>query len=231
MDKYGRKISFFDFYNGVVALDQTAYGVEQRKNIGQLSTYLDKHSRVLDIGCGFGIPSFELQKSFKVSACDVPTLDGRRNKFVELVMEERGIDFGWIEEGVLPFEDGSFDGILLYAVIEHVRDKVKLLKECHRVLKPGGHVFSYRMVNQCAFAEKLATLMGIVTHGDDVVTAQILKDSFGAASLDICGMGYHGWLPENKLPVWPIYWANKILCKIPLVNRYSHDFWVIAKKP
>lgn len=230
MDKYGRKRSFLDFYNGVVALDRTAYGIEQRKNIAQLSTYLEKQSRVLDIGCGFGIPSFDLKKSFVVSACDVPTLDDRRDKFVELVMEERGIDFNWIEEGVLPFDDCSFDGILLYAVLEHVKDKIQLLKECNRILKSGGHIFCYRMVNSKAFAEKLASLMGLFNHGSDTVTSDILCNSFQAASLKICRMGYHGWLPENGLPAWPIYWANKILCQIPLINRFSHDFWVIAKK-
>ena len=39
----------------------------------------------------------------------------------------------------LPFEDGRFSEILCLDVFEHV-DYPPLLKECHRILKPGGRV-------------------------------------------------------------------------------------------
>jgi SAM-dependent methyltransferase len=37
----------------------------------------------------------------------------------------------------LPFEDGVFDEILCNDILEHV-DLVPVLKECHRILAPGG---------------------------------------------------------------------------------------------
>lgn len=42
----------------------------------------------------------------------------------------------------LPFEDGSFDGCLLSHVIEHMdcQDGLRLFREMHRVLRPGGIV-------------------------------------------------------------------------------------------
>jgi SAM-dependent methyltransferase len=42
----------------------------------------------------------------------------------------------------LPFKDNSIDAIMSVAVLEHVREPVAVLKEVHRVLKPGGRVFS-----------------------------------------------------------------------------------------
>jgi SAM-dependent methyltransferase len=42
----------------------------------------------------------------------------------------------------LPFKDGSVDAILNIAVLEHVKSPQLVLKEIHRVLKPGGKVFS-----------------------------------------------------------------------------------------
>jgi SAM-dependent methyltransferase len=40
----------------------------------------------------------------------------------------------------LPFARGSFDGVLLNEVLEHVPDEVTTLREIHRVLRPGGHL-------------------------------------------------------------------------------------------
>jgi SAM-dependent methyltransferase len=41
----------------------------------------------------------------------------------------------------LPFADGSFDLVLSHAVIEHVADAALYLRECARVLAPGGRVY------------------------------------------------------------------------------------------
>jgi len=38
----------------------------------------------------------------------------------------------------LPFENNSVDEILLFHVLEHVVDPLKLVLECHRVLSKGG---------------------------------------------------------------------------------------------
>lgn len=38
----------------------------------------------------------------------------------------------------LPYADGSFDSVVSFQVIEHIRDDRKFLQEIHRVLKPGG---------------------------------------------------------------------------------------------
>jgi 2-polyprenyl-3-methyl-5-hydroxy-6-metoxy-1,4-benzoquinol methylase len=48
-----------------------------------------------------------------------------------------------IHQGLLEeqrFADESFDALTLFEVVEHLRDPRALLKECHRVLKPGGIV-------------------------------------------------------------------------------------------
>lgn len=42
----------------------------------------------------------------------------------------------------LPFKDNSVDCIFIEAVLEHLYDLQKCLKEIHRVLKPGGIVYS-----------------------------------------------------------------------------------------
>lgn len=42
----------------------------------------------------------------------------------------------------LPFESGSFDAVVAQGVLEHVIDPHRAAEEIHRVLKPGGLVFS-----------------------------------------------------------------------------------------
>jgi SAM-dependent methyltransferase/uncharacterized protein YbaR (Trm112 family) len=42
----------------------------------------------------------------------------------------------------LPFADGCIDGVVVQAVLEHVADPVRCVDEIHRVLGPGGVVYS-----------------------------------------------------------------------------------------
>jgi ubiquinone/menaquinone biosynthesis C-methylase UbiE len=41
----------------------------------------------------------------------------------------------------LPFEDGSFDYVVSIEGIEHTENAFRFLRECSRVLKPGGQIF------------------------------------------------------------------------------------------
>jgi ubiquinone/menaquinone biosynthesis C-methylase UbiE len=40
----------------------------------------------------------------------------------------------------LPFEDGSFDGAFLVAVLGEIKDRSGALRELRRVLRPGGRL-------------------------------------------------------------------------------------------
>lgn len=40
----------------------------------------------------------------------------------------------------LPFEDGSFDYVFLMEILEHLQNPSHCLRECKRVLKPGGKI-------------------------------------------------------------------------------------------
>jgi SAM-dependent methyltransferase len=42
----------------------------------------------------------------------------------------------------LPFEGESFDAVVLQAVLEHVVDPVRCVAEAHRVLQPGGYIYT-----------------------------------------------------------------------------------------
>lgn len=42
----------------------------------------------------------------------------------------------------LPFRDGTFDAVIVQAVLEHVLDPHRCVAEIHRVLQPDGLVYS-----------------------------------------------------------------------------------------
>jgi SAM-dependent methyltransferase/uncharacterized protein YbaR (Trm112 family) len=42
----------------------------------------------------------------------------------------------------IPFEDGTFDGVIIQAVLEHVADPYRCVEEIFRVLKDGGVVYA-----------------------------------------------------------------------------------------
>jgi SAM-dependent methyltransferase len=43
-------------------------------------------------------------------------------------------------DGRVPVETGTFDLVLSTQVLEHVADPAAYIRECHRVLRPGGHL-------------------------------------------------------------------------------------------
>ena len=215
-------------FEGVIRLDTTAYGLEQRRDIKSMLKYIPRGAAVLDVGCGFGLPTSQASEYFAMSACDI---DSRgQPDFIEQLMKLRNIDFKWSQSGNLPFGDHMFDALLLYAVIEHVPDKVALLNACRRVLKPSGKIFIFRAVNQHSIAERIVRRLGYATHGNDVVTKSSLIQAAEASGFDVDRIGYQGWLPENMLPRTLVFSLNQLLVRIPWVNRFSHDFFLVATR-
>lgn len=93
------------------------------------------NGRLLDIGSGNG--SF-LAKMKKLG-WDVTGVEPDKEA-VSVSLEKYGLNVfqGTLDEAKFP--DDYFNAITLNHVIEHVLDPVGLLKECRRVLKPGGEL-------------------------------------------------------------------------------------------
>jgi SAM-dependent methyltransferase len=89
--------------------------------------------RVLDLGCGDGRLSAELDAG-ELTAADVsPTaLERARRRLPAARIAELEPD------APLPFDDGAFDLVLCAETLEHVRDVQLLLSEVRRVLRPRG---------------------------------------------------------------------------------------------
>ncbi len=96
---------------------------------------------VLDAGCGFGQWTALLAElNGHVEACDVST---ERLLVAEEIcrnLELKNCGFRHGSLGKLPYEDGQFDGLFCYGVI-HATPWKESIRECVRVLKPGGRLY------------------------------------------------------------------------------------------
>jgi SAM-dependent methyltransferase len=90
---------------------------------------------LLDIGCGDGVA---LARMREVGWNDLHGVDLDQQAVARA--RERGIDAHAGTVASAHYPDASFDVITMSHVIEHVLDPIDLMRECHRVLKPGGRM-------------------------------------------------------------------------------------------
>jgi len=93
--------------------------------------------RILDVGCGIGT----YVRKFRQFSDDVYGVDIDEDK-VRIASAELGNIYQAPAEE-LPFEDASFDVILLHEVIEHVRNDRETIREAVRCLRPGGDLIIF----------------------------------------------------------------------------------------
>ena len=100
--------------------------------------------RVLDVGCGAGFDTLQaaLQAgpTGSVIAVDMtePMLEKTRAGAQAMGLENVDCRLGYAEQ--LPVEDGSIDVVISNGVINLCPDKVAVMTEIARVLRPGGRI-------------------------------------------------------------------------------------------
>jgi ubiquinone/menaquinone biosynthesis C-methylase UbiE len=89
---------------------------------------------VLDAGCGGGFFTYEIAK-----ICRCIGIDWNISENLSYAMRRLpSVAYMNADVQKMPFEDGTFDKILLSSVLQMVEDDEALLKECYQVLKDNG---------------------------------------------------------------------------------------------
>jgi len=113
---------------------------ESNKLLRKIIKLLPKGAKVLDLGCGAGIPVSKTlaEKGYSVTGIDFA--QGMLKLARKNVLKAR---FRKMDITKMKFKVDSFDGaVSFYAIIHIPREKhAKIYKALHRILKPGGMIF------------------------------------------------------------------------------------------
>ncbi len=134
---WGKQASGYD--RRTLRIYEQAYERSIRKALSVISP----DQCVLEIGCGTGILSLGIAPcAAKVVGTDIsPEMVEIARRKAE---QERlgNVEFRVGDGYSLPFEDGSFDTLLLFNTLHVVKEPEALLREAHRLLKPSGRLVS-----------------------------------------------------------------------------------------
>jgi len=147
----------------------------------------------------------------------------------------------------LPFKDGTVDGVISIAVLEHVKDPLAMIQEARRVIKKGGYIYSVIPFMQGYHASpsdyQRYTISGIenLHEGFQKVDAGtfggptsgflwILQEwlsialSFGSQRL------YRIWFFLFTITLWPLKYADLILVRFPAAGNIASSFYYLGYK-
>ncbi len=96
---------------------------------------------VLDIGGGLRISPDKNNRFDRRRAWILPYAEKVQYKIMDPVPDYHPDIVGDIH--AMPFKDGSQEAVICMAVLEHVEDPWKAMREIYRVLEPGGYCFIY----------------------------------------------------------------------------------------
>lgn len=98
----------------------------------------ERPARVLDLGCGTGLLTRRLQQ--EAGRPDVTGADFSAGMLEQASRDSTGITWVRASAVSLPFADDSFDAITSTEAFHWFPDQDAALRECHRVLVPGGRL-------------------------------------------------------------------------------------------
>jgi len=104
------------------------------RHIAFLSRELPARARILDLGCGRGVTLGALaERGFEVHGLEISAeAASGADPRVEIRIAENLND--------AEYRTTSFDQVIIWHVLEHLKDPAATLREVHRILKPGGRL-------------------------------------------------------------------------------------------
>jgi 2-polyprenyl-3-methyl-5-hydroxy-6-metoxy-1,4-benzoquinol methylase len=216
----------------------SAIGITQYAAIASEVAAWAGRGRVLDWGAGWGQTSLLLHAhGVAVTAYDIEDKGAAAG-----LLAGTGVPYVVAPGPTLPFTSDWFDAVLNCGVLEHVEDEARALAELHRVLRPGGRLFTYHLPNRHACTEWLGRRLGRFHH-ERLFTRREAVALFETAGFRVTGCRPYHILPRNA-------WAGRSarlpgeaglaraydrlddwLTRIPGLGRIATAWALVAERP
>ena len=126
-----------------------------------------KGQRLLEVGCGIGTDLVRFATGgARVTGVDLAqtAIDLAHQNFAlhGLTAEELRVANG----EALPYPDATFDVVYGHGVVQYTADAAQLIRECHRVLKPGGTGI-FMVYNRVSWLNALSKVMKVPLEHED----------------------------------------------------------------
>ncbi|MGB5711680.1 MAG: methyltransferase domain-containing protein [Waterburya sp.] len=111
-------------------IPKTDANIKSKGNYDKIASLLPKNSKILVVGGsikGQGMDSIYDNESFEIVSSDVTF-----GEYTDIICDAHD----------LPFQDNTFDCVIVQAVLEHVLEPRRCVSEIHRVLKSDGIVYA-----------------------------------------------------------------------------------------
>lgn len=194
-------------YESIFSLQSTHWWhLSRMRFLDVILRSIPRRGRVLDVGCGPGSMLHYLEKYGEVVGVDsyLPALDMARTHYTGQLVE------GDISN--LPFPDAHFSLVAACEVLYHrnIDDVLRAVRECVRVLEPGGHFIVVDSAYSACFSAH-----DRAAHGARRFNREALVKMFQDAGLEIVHATYAYSL------LLPVVW---------LVRRWK-ELWRIDEPP
>lgn len=124
--------------------DDTSSNIEAQDRLTDLlieKVNLTAGQTLLDVGCGVGRPAIRLSQCTGSSVTGI-TVSADQVARATRLAEQHGVAdrvrFHRADATMLPFDDASFDAAWAFESLLHMPDRMHVLREIWRVLRPGG---------------------------------------------------------------------------------------------
>jgi SAM-dependent methyltransferase len=130
---------------------------------GAVAYHVPAGGSVLDLGCGTGeLAAAMADAGMRATGCDISPQMLHRAAAADLggMVDWVQLDPGWRR---LPFRPEALDAVVAASVLEYVDDPMAVLRECCRVLRPGGVVLC-TVPDPWHLVRWLEWMLGVVTR-------------------------------------------------------------------
>jgi len=180
----------------------------------------DAPGRVLDWGCGWG----QMTELLKGRGLEVEAFDFRPEAPVEgrQPLERFPAIEAYLSHDpvTLPYADASFDAVLSCGVLEHVGDPDASLDELHRILRPGGTLYVYKLPNRFSYLEWVARRIGTIYWHGKLPDDRLYDKRIATGIARRHGFTVREFKRTNLLP---------LTIDHPVVARMSGPIWAVNR--